>query len=176
MGRLLIDTDTIYRDKFTFDIMDALKSPVLTFSTEWADAIPQRLLDLVTQSRLISNITGDRMAGLPETIAYIMTRTLLSPMDHEWTNIYCHISCEVAEHHWNKDCWQEIFGNDRRDLTNYETDLLNELRRWIYKKRREVLSDRLKEERRREMKEKRNPEPEEPVIKEMPLNLWNFAS
>ena len=79
-------------DKFTFELMDTLTSPVLTYSQAWTDCIPQRLLDLITPARLVSKLLNEEMATMPEVVTYIMTATLEFPMHGEWVDIYTHCS------------------------------------------------------------------------------------
>jgi hypothetical protein len=129
----------------TFDIMDALRAPLLTHSHSWSDAIPQRVKDIVVQARMVALTKGEDMATIPETVAFVMTRTFDGPMDHDWSEIYLYISKQMMD---------EYFGGDKVDwsdmhilpsLSNYQTGLLNDLRRWIYRKRREALKQVLRQ-------------------------------
>jgi hypothetical protein len=122
--------------------MDALTAPVITFSQAWADTIPKRLLDEIPLARLISLITGEQKATIPETVAYIMTRTLESPMNHDWVEIYIHVSCQMCEQYWKENHWDKMQAT--RNLNDYQKRLLEDLRCWIYNKRREVVKSRMK--------------------------------
>lgn len=153
-------------DKFTFELMDALTSPILTYSQAWADYIPQRLLDLIKPARLVSQLLNEEMATMPEVVTYIMTATLEFPMHGEWVDIYTHCSCIVAEQYWKENHWDKV--SAPRELSDYElTQFLNPLRKWIYERRRKILKERMKAEK------KARPEPIV-VEQELPKQLTLF--
>jgi hypothetical protein len=125
-----------------FDILDALTAPILTFSQLWADVIPERLLKQVPMARMISLIKGQQSATEIECVIYLYTRTHEAPMDRDWVDIYTHLSCQTLEDYFNEDHWNEI--SAPRELTEWLQRELNGLRQFIYKKRRELLKQRLK--------------------------------
>ena len=131
-------------DEQVFNLMDALRSPVLTFSTSWADCLPKRLLDIIPMARLKALIQHEELATYPEVTAYIMTATLEFPMHGEWVNIYTHVSCHVCEMWWGENHWEQV--TDRRELSSDEERDLRMLRQWIYEKRRKTLKERMKSE------------------------------
>lgn len=130
--------------KFVFEYMDMLTAPVITFSTSWADVIPQHLKKDIQISRLIASLQKEEQATIPETVAYIMTRTYEAPMSSEWTNIYLWCSSEYLKKYRNKtdEDFKEIPINV---LNEYEQSLLKKLRVWIYEKRRECVKNKLKQ-------------------------------
>jgi len=131
------------KEDFVFHFMDILAAPIITHAQTWADCIPVRLIQAIRMERLFQGIKKLEYAGDAECVAFIMTRTFESPMDHDWTEIYCHLSCKVAEQHWNENHWTEV--KAQTELTDYQVNyLLKPLRYWIYKKRREVVKDRMK--------------------------------
>lgn len=124
-------------------MMDALQAPILTHAQSWADTLPKRLLDIIPMARLISLMRGEEMATYPEVVAFIYTRTLEAPMSREWVDIYTHVSCIVCEQYWKEDQWEAV--KAPRTLDEYELkQFLNPLRRWIWKRRREVVKQRIK--------------------------------
>ncbi|GEP97682.1 hypothetical protein [Chitinophaga cymbidii] len=125
-----------------FDIMDALTAPILTFSQLWADVIPKRLLKQVPMARMIALMKGQQSATDVECVIYLYTRTHEAPMDRDWVDIYTHLSCRTLEDYFNEDHWNEI--NAPRELTEWLQRELNGLREFIYRKRRELLRQRLK--------------------------------
>lgn len=127
-----------------FDLLDALNSPIITFTTLWADCIPKRILDTIPIARMKALAVGDEMATLPEVSAYIMTRTFESPMSSEWVNIYTWVSCTVCEEYFKEDHWKEV--THSKNLSSYELCKLTQLRRWIYEKRRKALDVKIKNE------------------------------
>ena len=131
-------------NKYVFELMDALKSPVLTHAQSWADCIPQRILDIIPIARLKSLMLKEELATYPEVSAFIMTRCMEAPMDNEWTEIYLHVSCKVCEDYFNEDHWKEL--NAKKELSDYENKYhLLPLRRHIYEKRRQILKQRMKD-------------------------------
>jgi hypothetical protein len=132
-------------EKFVFDLMDIITGPTITYNVGWAHAIPQRLNQDIKLSRLFSAIHKEEMATIPETVAYIMTRTFVAPMDHQWTNIYLWCSAQYMNQYrkWNANDLKDI--NIPEELNEHEQSLLKKLRSWIYDKRREVVKQRMKE-------------------------------
>ena len=125
-----------------FNLMDALTSPMLTFTTSWADCIPKRILGLISLARLKALMQREEMATLPEVVAYLFTRTMEAPMSGEWVNIYTHVSCKVCEDYFNEDHWGSV--THSRTLNSDEQRYLKDLRVWIYDRRRKALKERIK--------------------------------
>lgn len=155
-------------ENWIFDIMDALRSPILTHSQAWSDCIPKRILDIIPTARMAAILKKEELATFPEAVAFIMTRTMEAPMYREWVNIYTHVCCTVCEQYWKQDHWDEL--TDSRTLNQEEEELLERLRRWIYEKRRKVLRERMKAEKKAAKLE--SVEKENPVIEGEQLFLW----
>lgn len=126
---------------FILDMMDTLTAPILTFTTNWADAIPQDLKASITQARLISVMKKEQTATIPEVVAYIMTRSYEAPMPREWTNIYIWCGAQYMKQYRGSEMPTGICPDS---LNDYEQSLLKGLRDWIYRKRREVVKSCLK--------------------------------
>jgi hypothetical protein len=127
-----------------FDLIDALQSPVLTHDISWADCIPKRILDVIPMARMASLMKKEELATYPEVCAFLITRAMIAPMTSEWTDIYCHVSCKVCEEYFHEDHWEKI--NAKRQLSNYDNLYsLLPLRQHIYNKRRDILKQRMKE-------------------------------
>ncbi|MDO6818433.1 hypothetical protein [Zobellia sp. 1_MG-2023] len=129
---------------FVFNFMDCLTSPIVVFKSAWQDIIPKDILKNIKLSRLLCSMQQEEMASLTEALAYMMPRTYEAPMPTEWVNIYTWLGLQYASQFKNKDqlgAMKEIATNK---LSEYETGLLNNLRRWIYDKRRKALKDKLK--------------------------------
>jgi len=126
-----------------FDLTDALSSPFLTFCDAWADTIPERLLRIIPEARMVALRKNERLATYAECCAYIYTRTLEAPMHGEWVEIYLHVSCKTLEDWFGENHW-EASGLTPRVLTEWHQHKLDDLRRHIYKKRREILKARLR--------------------------------
>jgi len=136
-------------DDFVLTFMDALTAPVLTHSITWKDSIPERLLKVITQARLISFLKKEEIATLPETCAFMMTRTFDGPMNHDWTDIYVFVSCTVCEEYFGENRWECVWDKHKpRELNQYQQKLLNNLRKWIYERRRNQVKSRIKSQKR----------------------------
>jgi hypothetical protein len=130
------------QEEFVFHFMDILSAPVLTHTTSWADAIPPRLMKIITMARLKAGLQKEQLATFPEVTAFMITRTFEAPMDHDWTEIYTFVSCTVCEEYFGEDHWSQVCPDKR--LNDYQQDLLLRLRRWIYEKRRLAVHKRIK--------------------------------
>ena len=124
---------------FVFDIMDCFKSPVIVFKSAWQSAVPSDLIKNISISRMISLKKGEKMASITEVVAYMMPRTFESPMQHEWVNIYLWAGFQYAKSFKGKEQQDATAEIAPKELTNYEQQLLNGLRIWIYNKRRKEL-------------------------------------
>lgn len=131
----------MYRD-YSFDLMDALSAPVMTFSQQWADSIPERVLKAIPMGRMVQLMKREEKASDPEIVAYLITRSFEAPMDHDWADIYTHICCKVCQDFWGEDSWEKVHAP--RELSDWPQRLLNDLRIFIYEKRRKALKAKLK--------------------------------
>ena len=89
-------------------------------------------------------MTGDKMASLTETLAYMMPRTYEAPMQTEWANIYTWLGLQYAMQTKSKDQLEAMIEIAPKELSDYEKGLLKNLRLWIYDKRRKALKGILK--------------------------------
>ena len=140
---------------YVFDLVDALSAPILTFSYQWSDLIPKRILDIVQIERMKTLMQREQWATLAECVNYMYTRTMQAPMDSEWTDIYTHVSCKTLEECFGEDHWKDI--QAPRKLSDWLLSKLNGLRRHIYNKRRDILKGRFRDQ---EHTEKKMPEKE----------------
>jgi hypothetical protein len=132
------------KNDFVFDLMDCLASPIIVFKSAWQDSIPKDILSRIKLSRIICSMTQEKMASLTETLAYIMPRTYEAPMQTEWVNIYTWLGLQYAMQLKNKDQLNAMKEIAPKELSDYENGLLNNLRVWIYEKRRKALKAILK--------------------------------
>lgn len=128
---------------YVFDMVDALNAPIITFSQQWANVIPKRMLEIVRPARLKALILRENLATYPESVIYIYTRSLEAPMDQEWVDIYTHVSCKTLEDWFGEDRWNDI--NAPKKLNPWLQSKLDRLKQFIYHKRREIVKQRLKE-------------------------------
>ncbi|OUR98383.1 hypothetical protein A9Q86_15165 [Flavobacteriales bacterium 33_180_T64] len=137
---------------FVFNFMDCLTSPIIVFKSAWQDTIPKDILKNIKLSRLLCSMQQEEMASLTETLAYIMPRTYEAPMPTEWVNIYIWLGLQYASQFKNKEQLNAMTDISPSKLSEYEMGLLNNLRRWIYDKRRKALKDKLKSTEKSEIK------------------------
>ncbi|WP_346880893.1 hypothetical protein [uncultured Algibacter sp.] len=133
-----------HKSDFVFDFMDCLASPIIVFKSAWQDTIPKEILGRIKLSRIICSMTGDKMASLTETLAYMMPRTYEAPMQTEWTNIYTWLGLQYAMQNNSKNQLEAMIEIAPKELSDYEKGLLKNLRLWIYDKRRKALKIILK--------------------------------
>lgn len=131
-------------DSYVFDLVDAISSPVLTFSQLWADMIPKRLFGILPLARMIALKQGEQLATYVECVIYIYTCTLEAPMDSEWVDIYTHVTCKTLQDWFNEDRWKEVGAPPV--LSERLHSKLDGLRCHIYNKRREILKSQQKAE------------------------------
>ncbi|WP_147677786.1 hypothetical protein [Algibacter pacificus] len=132
------------KSDFVFDFMDCLTSPIIVFKSAWQDTIPKDILGRIKLSRIICSITGDKIASLTETLAYMMPRTYEAPMQTEWVNIYTWLGLQYAMQSTNNGQLEVMTEIAPKELSDYEKGLLKNLRLWIYDKRRKALKGILK--------------------------------
>ena len=131
---------------FVFDLMDCLTSPTIVFSSAWKDAVPAETLSNIKLDRMRCRMAGEEMASMTEVVAYMMPRTFESPLTHEWVNIYLWAGGQYAQTFGGSNKSQAMAEIAPESLSDYEQSLMNDLRRWIYKKRREALKAKMKAE------------------------------
>ena len=137
---------------YVFNIVDAITSPILTFSQSWAESIPKRLLEIIPIARMQALMTNTTTATDEECVVYLFTRTMEAPMDREWVDIYLHVSCGIIQRWFSEDHWDDV--QAPRSLSEWLKGKLRGLSNHIYKKRREILKSRLKSEQKVEKEEK----------------------
>lgn len=130
-----------------FDFVWAMKGPIITCDASWAASIPERIKRIVPESRLIALLEGKELAPYTEALMWLMTRSLQGPMDSEWTDIYTHVSCTVLEQFYKEDHWDSV--QAPRKLSSWMQSQLDDLRRKIYNKSRELLQKKMNEERKK---------------------------
>lgn len=123
-------------NSYAFDMIDALEGPILTFSPQWKDCIPPRMLDIIPTARLTALFKNEELATIEECVVYIYTRMMDAPMDHEWTDIFTHISCKVMQRWFGEDHWEDT--KAPKELNDWLNSQLTGLRRWIYDRRRKI--------------------------------------
>ena len=131
-------------DNFTFDLMDCLRSPIITHSSLWANTLPKDALDKVTPERLIALLFKEKKATISEIVLYLYTASLEAPLSYEWAEIYTWCGLQFARKYRNEETIKQIIQIAPDKLSNYNTSKLESLRIWIYNKRRKALKEKLR--------------------------------
>jgi len=126
--------------KFQLDVLDMISAPIITFSTSWADAIPQQLRENIRTERMVSALKKEEMATVPEVLAYLITRSMEAPLPSEWMNIYSWCGTVYFRKYKDLELPKTMV---QESLSEHETSLLNKLRAWIYTKRRDHLKNKI---------------------------------
>lgn len=144
------------KSDFIFDFMDILTGPIIVYPSAWQDLIPVDILQNITSARLIIQMEGKQTASLTEVVAYMMPRTYESPMPSEWTNIYTWCGLQYVQTFNKTEQLEAMMEIAPEQLSDQEKGLLDNLRSWIYEKRRQALRDKLKTSERPDTKSSRN--------------------
>jgi len=105
-------------------------------SASWADTIPEWLLEEVKAERMINGLIslmkgGEHKVGDAEVCVYLLTASLASPMSSEFTQIYLYTATKLM----TKRGMQVPEDVRVNELSEYETQELNDLKRRIYTSR-----------------------------------------
>jgi len=130
------------------DLVDAVSGPIITFSRDWADTMPERILNIVTRARLKALLTREHLATDVDCMLYI----------------YTHLTCKTLSEWFNEDRWEAV--QAPRELSEWEQSKLTDLRRRIFETRRKVLEQRGKQHSKTEKKSLQLSKPEKPAKKE----------
>jgi hypothetical protein len=123
-------------DGWVSELVGAICDPVIVFPAGgWEKDLPDWIFSQIKLERLVMNMKVMKEGGVPvgdtEVLAYMMPRTMESPMNEQWGRIYMYVfnqamkfkKVEVPE-----DLKQE-------PLTDYDMRQLNDLKLWIYERR-----------------------------------------
>lgn len=130
-------------DKQIDELVGALTDPIIVWPGGWADTLPDWIKEQITLERLAQNmkaLKGEKITATDaEVCAYLYVRSLESPMDHDWTQIYLCIAGKVTARGKNAQIpdgikVDSLSGDQMRDL--------QELKDWIYKQRVKVRRER----------------------------------
>ncbi|ADC64739.1 hypothetical protein Ferp_0566 [Ferroglobus placidus DSM 10642] len=129
----------------------AEKAPVIAYPG-WESALNCHFMDLIAHYRICEArwCINNEIATEYEAFTYLYTASLATPFDREWYRIYFHLFKKFYGHLLSKmDDWDEWDGGE---LSDYEKQLLIDLRKWIFKKQMRVLSQMQKQ---RQMRKQR---------------------
>ena len=121
-------------------------APIIVWKGAWMDTIPKWLLDWIKIDRLIALMKKeyDGIATDAEALAYMMPRTMETPLSHEWVRIYLYLATKVMRVAKPRVQLPKDVVVDQLD--KYEQRNLDNLKRWIWNQQEEVLRRRRREE------------------------------
>lgn len=127
-------------DQFMLDMMDMLSAPIITYAPQWwAGGVPMKLAPKIQMDRMMYALMKKKEATDSEVVGYLNTAASEFPLNHDWYEIYM-------------DCFTKVFPEmgaevdpEHRPLSDYrKTHLLQPLKDWLYKKRREIMKERVR--------------------------------
>jgi hypothetical protein len=151
-------------DKAITEIVGAIHDPIIVMPNGWGDTLPKELKDRISLDRLIANMiglqTGNMTATDAEACAYLYTASLEAPMDHDWAQIYLYVSTRFLESSRRHLGDEGKVSEDIRvtEITKYQQDKLDHLKRWIYERRVKHRKDRAHSEEKEQIQESKKAE------------------
>ena len=127
-----MNTPTI--DKGISDLAGVFTDPILVFPGGWGDTLPEWLKNVITLERLEMNmkaLRGEEMTDTDsEACAYLYTAALTQPMDHDWGQIYLHVTAKTYKRWGKDDMPQDIAVDSISDYQMLELDWLKAVIRY----------------------------------------------
>lgn len=147
-------------DLWIDDLVGAICDPIIVWpGGGWENTLPewvfpdikmQRLLDLMVRHRGMDG--AEPMASDLEVMAYMYPLSLERPLSHDWAEIYLYVATQAMKH---RHPAVEVPEDIRRDsLNSDQLRQLNELKRWLHRKRIEARKERRRGEKRAEKEAK----------------------
>lgn len=149
-------------DQAIEDLVGALCDPIIVYPSPWMDTLPKDVKDQIPLERLVLQMRyhkGDikeMTATDAEALLYMYPACLEFPFNETWTQIYVYLGAKVCGR-MGREIPEDLRNTE---LTSYQVDKLDHLKRWIYearvKRRKEIERQGRKAE--KEEKEKAAPE------------------
>ena len=127
-------------DRMSFDLLDAVQSPVIVAHNDCPDMGIENLICMIRVARLVMHISIAKgavaEATIPEVCIYLMTASVKTPPSREWANVYAHALKEYLVK------WKALTSKEFPDflssvqLSVHEQSLFRSLSQWLYDRRR----------------------------------------
>jgi len=132
------------------DIVGVFSDPIIVMPGGWGSPVPDWIGPAITMERLIENIKvtkGEYVTGTDtEAMYYLSTASLTAPIGSDWTDIYMYLFTQVMRRHKKEvDIPDDLV---HESLNQYQQQLLDGLKRWIYNTRIKVRKERERASRR----------------------------
>ena len=129
--------------------MEKKENRLVVGDSSWAETIPKWLLKEIESERfvdcacsLLGKNRSEEKASDAECVAYLMPASMRAPLHSEYVNIYLYLSAKVmlkAKRFESEDKLPDFVKETyKKGLTDYEQQLLNELKSDIGRKRGKV--------------------------------------
>ena len=129
-------------------LVGVFTDPLVVCPGGWHDTLPDWIKSEVTLQRLIMEMQvskgAEASATDAEACAYLYTASLEAPMDRDWADIYLHVCTKLLEKKGTpapEDIRME-------SITQYQQGQLNDLKRWIYRRRTQAREESGRQRRR----------------------------
>lgn len=136
------------------DLVGTLTDPIIVYPGGWGDSLPEWLKNAITLERLTENMKetkGGQPTGTDaEACAYLNTASLTAPMNGDWGQIYLYVAGKLYRR-WHKSELPEDIRVD--SLTDQQTDDLNRLKEWLFRRRTTARQEVERNERRQQKEE-----------------------
>lgn len=129
-------------DKQIDSLVAALTDPIIVFPGGWEDTLPDRLKGEIKIQRLVQLMKEEETATDAEACVYLYTASLTTPVNSDWTEIYCYLVTKLKSNAVPEDISIE-------SLSDYRAGLLQELKDWIWDRRQKYKEVRHRAERAR---------------------------
>lgn len=118
--------------KMITDIVGIFKDPIILYPGGWEDTLPPRLWEEITTQRFVQEMKRAKGTKIEEStdaeaLAYVYSASLVAPMGPEWTNIYLWLGKHYGDAEFSKVTPRELSSDEKR--------MLEDLKRWIYRKK-----------------------------------------
>lgn len=114
------------------EIIGIFKDPIILYPGGWEDTLPPTLWEMIRIERFVQQMKakGKKIEESTdaEALAYIYSASLVAPMGSEWTNIYLWLGKDLLP----KNDPPELAP---KALKPHEVKMLEDLKRWIYRKK-----------------------------------------
>ena len=132
------------------DVVGALCDPIIVMPGGWGTPVPDWINSAITMERLIENMKaakGEYVTGTDtEAMYYISTASLVAPIGSDWTDIYMYLfTRSIRRHKKETEVPPDLV---HESLNQYQQQLLDRLKRWIYDKRVNARKERERASRR----------------------------
>jgi len=133
-------------DYFIAKLMTTIEPTIVTANQDWGETIPEWLIERIRIQRFVEHfkeLRGEKVkeASDEEAFAYLYTASLVAPLREEWARIYLYLGYKVAPEHMKKQI-EKL--NPPKELTDYEKYLLQMLKERIYRFRRKIERERIR--------------------------------